>query len=375
METLIAEDDLTSRLMLTALLKKWGYEPEVAENGRLAWELLRKPDAPKLVLLDWNMPEMDGLEVTQNVKSLGGSEPPYIILLTARGEKRDVVQGLAAGANDYVQKPYDQDELRARLEVGRRTVELVTQLIQSQKMAGLGTLAGGMAHEINSPLQVIIGDSQEIQAAMKAERLDRDEIARAAERIYSRGWRIAKIVRSLQEYARSSPAQFAAAPLNTLVREALVLLEYQLSVWGNLQVLTELADPLPDLLCDRNQIIQVVLNLVSNARDAMPDGGAITLRTGLDTQGQRLSLTVSDSGPGVPEAIRARIFDPFFTTKPLGQGTGLGLSIAHGIMRAHGGEIGVASRPGLGAAFTLYFPLNAPATETKPAPTEARYED
>ena len=84
---------------------------------------------------------------------------------------------------------------------------------------------------------------------------------------------------------------------------------------------------------------------------------------------------MSDSGPGVPEAIQARIFDPFFTTNPLGQGTGLGLSIAQGIMRAHGGEISVASPPGQGAAFTLYFPLNAPAAETKPAPTEARYED
>ena len=375
MKTLIAEDDVTSRLMLTALLKKWGYAPVVTENGRQAWDLLQKPEAPKLVLLDWTMPEMDGLEVTQNVRRLGGSEPPYIVLLTARGEKSDIVRGLAAGANDYVQKPYDQDELRARLEVGRRTVELVTQLIQSQKMAGLGTLAAGMAHEINSPLQVIIGDSDAILELAKAEPPDRDEIARAAERIHKRGWRIAKIVRSLQDYARSSPPQFTAEPLSTLVREALVLLEYQINVWGNIQVVTELADPLPDLLCDRNQIIQVVLNLVSNAHDAMPDGGAITIRTGFDAPGSRLSLTVSDSGPGVPEAIQARIFDPFFTTKPLGQGTGLGLSIAHGIMRAHGGEIGVASRPGLGAAFTLYFPLNAPATETKPAPTEARYED
>lgn len=131
MKTLIAEDDVTSRLMLAALLKKWGYAPEAVENGRQAWERLQRPEAPRLVLLDWNMPEMDGLEVTQNARSLGGPEPPYIILLTARGEKSDVVRGLAAGANDFVQKPYDQDELRARLEVGRRMLELQHALAQA----------------------------------------------------------------------------------------------------------------------------------------------------------------------------------------------------------------------------------------------------
>ena len=131
MKILIAEDDLTSRLMLAALLKKWGHAPVVTENGRQAWERLQRSDTPKLALLDWNMPEMDGLEVTQNVRRLGGSEPPYIILLTARGEKRDVVRGLAAGANDYVSKPYDQDELRARLGVGQRMVELQHALAQT----------------------------------------------------------------------------------------------------------------------------------------------------------------------------------------------------------------------------------------------------
>ena len=149
MRILIAEDDLTSRLMLTALLKKWGYAPEATENGRQAWERLQQPDAPKLVLLDWNMPEMDGLEVTHNVRNLGGSEPPYIILLTARGEKRDVVRGLAAGANDYVQKPYDQDELRARVEVGRRMVELQQALAQAAMHDPLtGVLNRGAALEL-----------------------------------------------------------------------------------------------------------------------------------------------------------------------------------------------------------------------------------
>ena len=128
MNILIAEDDYTSRVMLLAVLKKWKYNPIATENGAEAWNVMQRADAPKLVLLDWNMPEMDGLEVTRRVRGMSAAEPPYIVILTARGEKSNIVQGLEAGANDYVAKPYDHDELRARLGVGRRMVELQSVL-------------------------------------------------------------------------------------------------------------------------------------------------------------------------------------------------------------------------------------------------------
>ncbi len=128
MNILIAEDDYTSRVMLLAVLKKWKYNPVATENGAEAWNVMQRADAPKLVLLDWNMPEMDGLEVTRRVRGMSAAEPPYIVILTARGEKSNIVQGLEAGANDYVAKPYDHDELRARLGVGRRMVELQSVL-------------------------------------------------------------------------------------------------------------------------------------------------------------------------------------------------------------------------------------------------------
>jgi phosphoserine phosphatase RsbU/P len=128
MRALIAEDDLTSRFMLSALLKKWGFDPIVTEDGARAWEEIQKPDAPKLIILDWSMPVMDGLEVCRRIRQMDLPEEPYIIILTARGEKGDVVQGLEAGANDFISKPYDQNELRARLNVGRRMVALQTAL-------------------------------------------------------------------------------------------------------------------------------------------------------------------------------------------------------------------------------------------------------
>ncbi len=124
MKVLIAEDDFTSRAMLTAVLRKWGYEPVPADNGVKTWAALQAPDAPKLVLLDWEMPEMDGLEVTRRVRALNSETPAYIILLTGRKEEGDIIHGLEAGANDYVSKPYNQGELRARLDVGRRMVDL-----------------------------------------------------------------------------------------------------------------------------------------------------------------------------------------------------------------------------------------------------------
>jgi DNA-binding response OmpR family regulator len=105
MKILIAEDDLTSRLILTAILKKWGFDPVAAEDGSAAWDILQKPDAPRLILLDWNMPGLDGLEICRRLRENESRNPPYVILLTARGEKGDIVQGLEAGANDYVSKP------------------------------------------------------------------------------------------------------------------------------------------------------------------------------------------------------------------------------------------------------------------------------
>ena len=124
MKILVAEDDETSRSLLAALLSRWGYSVEAVADGGQALERFQQPDAPKLAILDWVMPGMDGVEVCRQVRALDNAEPPYIVLLTARGEKSEIIRGLQAGANDYVTKPYDPEELRARVGVGRRMLEL-----------------------------------------------------------------------------------------------------------------------------------------------------------------------------------------------------------------------------------------------------------
>jgi len=128
MKILIAEDDFTSRTVLTAVLKKQDHEVTATVNGAEAWQALQQPDAPKLAILDWMMPEMDGLEVVRRVRALQTDRPPYIIMLTTKGEKADIIAGLEAGANDYLAKPFDPGELRARIEVGRRMVEIQAAL-------------------------------------------------------------------------------------------------------------------------------------------------------------------------------------------------------------------------------------------------------
>ena len=130
MRILIAEDDLVSRKMLEATLNRWGYDIVITSDGEAAWRVLQQPDAPRLAILDWMMPGLDGVDVCRNVRARQGADPTYIILLTAKGNKADIVDGLQAGADDYVVKPFDRDELRARVQAGVRIVALQTALAE-----------------------------------------------------------------------------------------------------------------------------------------------------------------------------------------------------------------------------------------------------
>ena len=130
MKILIAEDDFTSRMMLDGVLTKWGFTTVVTTNGQEAWEAIQRADAPAIAILDWQMPIMNGLEICRKLRQIEQPTPPYLILLTARGDKKDIVKGLDAGANDYIPKPYDNEELLARIRVGQRMVQLQRELVK-----------------------------------------------------------------------------------------------------------------------------------------------------------------------------------------------------------------------------------------------------
>ena len=148
-QVLIADDDLTSRSLLRQVLARWGYDVVVAADGAEAWERLRRDGAPRLAILDWMMPGLDGVEICRRVRLLDTSSPPYLILLTARGGKGDIVAGLEAGADDYVGKPFDGDELRARLEVGRSYVELNAKLLEVQQTLKVQAMTDVLTGSLN----------------------------------------------------------------------------------------------------------------------------------------------------------------------------------------------------------------------------------
>ena len=160
MEILIAEDDLTSRRILETVLSKWGYDVISIANGNDAVDRLLEAKTPKLCLLDWIMPGKDGVEVCSIVRNQKNPVPHYLILLTGKSDKNDIAHGLDSGADDYIIKPYDKDELKARINVSSRILKLQNAMFEKEKFKGVLEISGAICHELNQPLMVISGYSE-----------------------------------------------------------------------------------------------------------------------------------------------------------------------------------------------------------------------
>ncbi len=244
---------------------------------------------------------------------------------------------------------------KSRLAAERRQAE--DALRQSEKLATMGQLLAGVAHELNNPLTVILGYSGLLNGRLKGGPMEG-----AAEQIEAAAQRCGRIVRNFLALARKHPPERRRVALNQLVSESLELLAYPLGVDG-VEVTLELAEDLPALWADAHQLQQVIVNLLTNAQHAMRQSPVrrLVLGTRHDAERGRVVLRVADTGPGIPPGIRARIFEPFFTTKPIGQGTGLGLSLCHGIVDSHGGSIAIEDVAGFGAVFRVELPVEQPA--------------
>ncbi|NJB68837.1 two-component system NtrC family sensor kinase [Desulfobaculum xiamenense] len=232
------------------------------------------------------------------------------------------------------------------------------QVIEAGKLASIGELAAGIAHEINNPVAIMVEEAGWIGDLMREgedPRDNRGEIAKSLQQIRTQGARCKEITHKLLSFARKIDPTMREVDLNDLVREVASLSE-QRARYGNIEVELDLGEGLPSLEGSPSELQQVLLNLVNNAIDAMGTrGGKVRVRTAYENEGIRLS--VEDNGEGIPKANISRIFDPFFTTKPVGKGTGLGLSIIYGIVKKMGGEISVESEQNVGTTFHVRFPV------------------
>jgi signal transduction histidine kinase len=268
------------------------------------------------------------------------------------------------------------------IKVAERTAELKAEMInraqaeaalrQSQKMEAVGQLTGGIAHDFNNMLSGIIGSLEILKRRIAAGRLD--DLQRFMDAAWTSATRAASLTQRLLAFSRRQSLDAKIVDLNSLVGSLELLLRRSINEQSVLRI--ALAPDMPSGIVDSNQLESALLNLAINARDAMPDGGLLTVATGsivLDEEadaaslglarGRYVTISVSDTGVGMSPELADRAFEPFFTTKPLGQGTGLGLSMVYGFAKQSGGQVRIQSRPGAGTSVTLYLP----ATDTEPA--------
>jgi signal transduction histidine kinase len=453
---LIVDDTPTNLEVLFETLNREGFEVSVATGGESALKQVEYA-LPDLILLDVMMPGMNGFETCQHLQSNPLTKDVPVIFMTALADSTDKVRGLSLGAVDYITKPFQQEEVLARIQihlrlrnlskmlaeqntqlkqevekrtvvesdlqkltqvleqrVAERTTELTqalhqlkqaqTQLVQDEKLATLGQLVAGVAHEINNPINFIHGNvahmRQYVQDILeflhlcqaqfsepvpvlqqKAEEIDLEFLSKDLPKILSSMQigteRIREIVQSLRVFSRHDEAEVKEVNIHDGIDSTLLILNSRLKgIYDRptIEIIKEYGD-LPLIECYAGQLNQVFMNIIGNAIDALeepteltdastpPKAPNIRIRTECvaptsDRPSDRVAIWIVDNGSGISEEILQRIFDPFFTTKPAGKGTGLGMSISHQIItEKHKGKLACISSPGKGTSFMIEIPI------------------
>ena len=385
---LVVDDELGVRESIRLTLKD-SHEVIMTESGEEAVEYLRT-NKVDVIFLDIMMPGMSGLEALKLIKTLEPS--PEVIMVTATRTIENAVQAMKIGAFEYIMKPFDVEEIKLLAEraienrhlaaecaalkqqmedskerfykqlevkVSERTMELEEantklketheQLVRSEKLASLGELVAGVAHELNNKLLPVLAYSQLLK-----EQDFSDDLLRYIDTIEKSAAGATAVVSSLLNFARPSSSKRNVVNLNNTMCDTLALLDYRIKN-SKVDVDVRLDEDMPNTMADEKQISQVFLNLVNNAFQAMEEtGGKLVVRS--ICEGDRIYFIISDTGCGIPAENLSKIFDPFFSTKGSG-GTGLGLSVSYGLISAHGGDVSVESKVGEGTTFKIRLPV------------------
>lgn len=410
--TIMVVDDKPSNLkLLGSILRDKGYMVRIFPRGDLALKSAIS-DPPDLILLDVTMPGMDGYEVCRLLKENVHTKDLPVVFISALSETRDKIKAFQAGGVDFITKPFQVEEVHARVEIHltlkrikaaleeknrileKAFDELKTAqqvLLQSEKMAALGVLVAGIAHEINNPVNFIKSSTVGLEKDIKdLERLlhtheqcektcndstctfkllqmkkdiDYDvlvqEIPELVSNILEGVRRTEEIVNSLRSYSRLDSAGSQIINIHDMINSSLSILKTRYK--DKVQIVREF-QIIPSVSGLPGKLMQVFINIIGNALDALENMDnnerQIIIKTSSCSQNGSswARIDIEDNGPGIPDALLSRIFDPFFTTKEVGKGTGLGLSITIGIVKEHQGTIKVENRENGGATFSLLLP-------------------
>ncbi len=291
--------------------------------------------------------------LSQDIRALAGGVLPRVQTPESGNEIDMLASTLKALYSELKQEQSNTAEQLAEITAKNRQLEQARhEILQSEKMASVGRLAAGVAHEIGNPAGILTGYIHMLKEGGISEEQRDDFLAR----MEHEGERISATIRELLDFAQPSTKEAAPVQINDIVNDCQALFSYQRDK-NNSTIVFEPKDALPQIYANASLLRQLMVNLILNARDAMPDGGTIHISTRLLADSKKIELIIADTGCGISTENQSLVFDPFFTTKDPGKGTGLGLSNAHRIVELHGGAISVTSEPGRGTRFTIIFPI------------------